>query len=74
MRFKNNLLKLLLILFMILSFTSLKFSNAQERNIAQIGVVGVMPDEYIGSFTLEWANTVESDLSQNYHSNAGYEI
>ena len=62
MRSKNNLLKLLLILFMILSFTSLKFSNAQERNIAQIGVVGVMPDEYIGSFTLEWANTVESDF------------
>jgi len=62
MRLKNNLLKLLLILFMILSFTSLKFSNAQERNIAQIGVVGVMPDDYIGSFTLEWANTVESDF------------
>ena len=62
MRLKNNLLKLLLILFMILSFTSLKFSNAQERNIAQIGVVGVMPDEYIGSFTLEWANTAESDF------------
>ncbi|HOC53188.1 MAG TPA: 6-bladed beta-propeller, partial [Caldisericia bacterium] len=62
MRLKNNLLKLLLILFMILSFTSLKFSNAQERNIAQIGVVGVMPDDYIGSFTLEWANTAESDF------------
>ncbi|HRU74328.1 MAG TPA: NHL repeat-containing protein, partial [Caldisericia bacterium] len=62
MRFKNNLLKLLLILFMVLSFTSLKLSTAQERNIAQIGAVGVMPDDYIGSFTLLWANTVESDF------------
>lgn len=68
MKFSSNLLKLLLIIFIILSFTSLKFSNAQEKNIVQIGAVGVMPDDYIGSFTLEWANTeLRVILNQNYH-------
>jgi len=62
MRFQKKFLKILLILILFFSFTLFKFLKAQERNIAQIGVIGVMPDSYIGSFTLEWANTVESDF------------
>ncbi|MGB9843178.1 MAG: hypothetical protein ACPLN1_02380, partial [Caldisericia bacterium] len=61
MKQQKNFLTVLLILFMMFSFISLKKTIAQERNIAQIGVIGVMSDDYIGSFTLEWANTVESD-------------
>lgn len=55
-------LKLFLILILVFSFNSIRLSKAQERQIAQIGVIGVMPEDYIGSFTLEWANTVESDF------------
>ncbi len=53
----------ILILSIVFSFNFIgKTTKAQERDIAQIGVIGVMPDDYIGAFTLEWANTVESDF------------
>ncbi|MGC8943374.1 MAG: stalk domain-containing protein [Caldisericia bacterium] len=65
MKQQKNFLTVLLILFMMFSFISLKKTIAQERNIAQIGVIGVMSDDYIGSFTLEWANTVESDFKSD---------
>ena len=66
MKFQKNLLKTILILLMLFCVTSFNSVKAQERNIAQIGLVGVMPDDYIGSFTLEWANTVENDFKSEF--------
>ncbi|MDI6861581.1 MAG: stalk domain-containing protein [Caldisericia bacterium] len=54
---------LIIILTIFLGILFLKASVAQQREIAQVGVIGVMPDDYVGAFTLLWANTVESDFN-----------
>jgi sugar lactone lactonase YvrE len=54
---------LFIILSIVLSFNfSFKSTNAQERDVVQIGVIGTMREDYIGAFSLIWANTVESDF------------
>mgnify|MGYP003587171061 CR=1 FL=1 len=39
--------------------------KAEELNLYQIGVVGIMPDDYIGAFALHTANTYESDFKSD---------
>ncbi|MCX8095220.1 MAG: stalk domain-containing protein [Caldisericia bacterium] len=62
MQLFKRLLNLILILVILFGYTTIKTTFSQQRDIVQIGVIGIMPEDYIGSFTLLWANTVESDF------------
>lgn len=62
MNLLKRVLTILLISTVLFSFINFNISKAQERDIAQVGVIGVMSDDYVGAFTLLWANTVESDF------------
>ncbi len=39
---------------------------ADSQNLYQTGVFGIMPEQYVGAFTLELANTYEDDFKSNY--------
>ncbi len=64
-----SLKKLFLIIILLsLTLVPVKFTKtvAEEPKLTQVGVIGVMPEDYIGSFSLEWANTVEGDFHSEY--------
>ena len=49
-------------------FTSAAFVNVakgDEPHLYQVGVIGVMPDDYVGAFALETANTYENDFKSD---------
>ncbi|RLD12800.1 MAG: hypothetical protein DRI28_07115, partial [Caldiserica bacterium] len=64
-----SLKKLFLVTILLsLILVPVKFTKtvAEEPKLTQVGVIGIMPEDYIGSFTLEWANTVEGDFHSEY--------
>ena len=67
----KGLLSVLVVLFMALNIvyvgsfaTEAKAQNT--KHFYQIGAIGVMPDDYIGSITLNTANTVEDDYVSDW--------
>jgi sugar lactone lactonase YvrE len=41
-------------------------ARADSGGLYQTNVIGIMPEEYVGAFTLELANTYENDFKSNY--------
>ncbi|MGB9832246.1 MAG: stalk domain-containing protein [Caldisericum exile] len=57
-----------LLITIALLFTSISFSTitkADTKPLYQVGLVGILPDDYIGAFTLHTANTYESDYKSD---------
>ncbi len=65
-------MKKIVIFAIILSFVLSMFAftpmtaKAGVKEVYQVGVIGVMPQEYVGAMTLELANTYEDDFKSNY--------
>ena len=65
----GNMRKVIIfILALFIAFSSLSFMNiakGEEKRLYQIGVIGIMPDDYVGAFALHTANTYESDYKSD---------
>jgi sugar lactone lactonase YvrE len=62
----KRIISLLICLALILgSATFTSNISADTKPLYQVGVVGVMPDDYIGAFALHTANTYESDYKSD---------
>ncbi len=53
------------LLLVLSSVTFINSARADEKPLYQIGVIGLMPDDYIGAFALHTANTYESDYKSD---------
>ncbi|MEF3244978.1 MAG: NHL repeat-containing protein, partial [Caldisericaceae bacterium] len=64
-KFISILLTFTVIVSMISSLSVVPLAKGEEPHLYQIGLIGVMPDDYIGSFALHTANTYESDFKSD---------
>ncbi len=57
----------ILVLFIAMSTFAFvgKATGEEDQHLYQIGVIGIMPDDYIGAFALHTANTYESDYKSD---------
>ena len=67
--FMKKLISIVLTFSILLSlFVSVPFvdvAKGDQPHLYQIGLIGIMPDDYIGAFALETANTYENDFKSD---------
>jgi len=64
-KFISVLLTFSIIISVFSSLWFIRTAKGEEPRLYQIGIIGVMPDDYIGSFALHTANTYENDFKSD---------